>query len=244
VPRSLRHDLCCFLDQGSDNVGRWSNLAHQSDRLSRVNRKIVDVTLSATEQAGNRVPLYRVAIGRPANLLARGDRPMRATVMHKAHDVRLEIVPDAAIQQPTDAVIRVTRACICGSDLWPYNGGPNEAGQRMGHEAIGVVEEVGSGVQTLRRGQVVVMPFASSDGSCLFCDEGLPTSCIHVGFSTQRLSAGLRAWISDGRPYPLSLWSHEGEGVLGAEHMTVQVRDPLSPCRGDVEVVDRFLQMR
>ena len=90
---------------------------------------------------------------------------MRATVMHKTHDVRIENVPDAVIQNPTDAVIRVTRACICGSDLWPYNGGPNVTGQQMGHEAIGVVEEVGSDVQRLRRGQVVVMPFAYSDGT-------------------------------------------------------------------------------
>jgi threonine dehydrogenase-like Zn-dependent dehydrogenase len=56
---------------------------------------------------------------------------MRATVMHKAGDVRIENVPDAAIQNPTDAVIRITRACICGSDLWPYNAGPNVSGQRM-----------------------------------------------------------------------------------------------------------------
>jgi threonine dehydrogenase-like Zn-dependent dehydrogenase len=107
---------------------------------------------------------------------------MRATIMHRAREVRIENVPDAAIVNPTDAVIRVTRACICGSDLWPYNGGPNVAGQRMGHESIGVVEAVGSEVRTIRRGQVVVMPFASSDGSCMFCDEGLTTACVHVGF--------------------------------------------------------------
>jgi threonine dehydrogenase-like Zn-dependent dehydrogenase len=75
---------------------------------------------------------------------------MRATVMYKAGDVRIERVPDPSIQNPTDAIIRVTRACICGSDLWPYNGGPNVAGQQMGHEAIGVVEEVGSDVKRLR----------------------------------------------------------------------------------------------
>lgn len=99
---------------------------------------------------------------------------MRATVMHKAGDVRIENVPDAAIQQPTDAVIRVTRACICGSDLWPYNGGPNVEGQRMGHEAIGVVEDVGRDVRRIKRGQVVIMPLADSDGACMFCKEGLP----------------------------------------------------------------------
>src|SRR5947199_1018454 len=108
---------------------------------------------------------------------------MRATVMCKDHDVGIENVPDAAIQEPTDAVIRITRACICGSDLWPYNGGPNVNGQRMGHEAIGIVEAIGRDVHSVKRGQVVIMPFASSDGSCMFCDEGLPTACIHVGFS-------------------------------------------------------------
>jgi threonine dehydrogenase-like Zn-dependent dehydrogenase len=107
---------------------------------------------------------------------------MRATLMHEAHEVRIENVPDAAIRKPTDAVIRITRACICGSDLWPYNDGPNVSGQLMGHEAIGVVEEVGSDVQRIRRGDVVVMPFAFSDGTCLFCDEGLQTACVHGGF--------------------------------------------------------------
>jgi hypothetical protein len=102
--------------------------------------------------------------------------------MHKAHDVTIENVPDAAITEPTDAIIRVTRACICGSDLWPYNGGPNIEHQRMGHEAIGVVEEVGSGVQRIKRGQVVIMPFANSDGICMFCEEGLHTACIHRDF--------------------------------------------------------------
>jgi threonine dehydrogenase-like Zn-dependent dehydrogenase len=108
---------------------------------------------------------------------------MRATVMHKAHDVRIETVPDAAIRNPTDALIRVTRACICGSDLWPYNDlQETPGGQPMGHEAIGIVENVGSEVRTIRRGQVVVMPFAYSDGSCMFCEEGLQTACVHGGF--------------------------------------------------------------
>src|SRR4051812_10913266 len=135
---------------------------------------------------------------------------MRATVMYKAGDVRIESVPDPSIQNPTDAIIRVTRACICGSDLWPYNGGPNVAGQQMGHEAIGVVEEVGSDVKRLRRGQIVVMPFAYSDGSCMFCDEGLQTACVHGGFFGNGGQAGgaqaeaLRVPQADGTLYPLS----------------------------------------
>ncbi len=108
---------------------------------------------------------------------------MRVTVMYRAGDVRIETVPDATIMNPTDAVIRITRACICGSDLWPYNElEPTPAGRPMGHEAIGVVEAVGADVRTVRRGDVVVMPFAYSDGTCMFCDEGLQTSCIHGGF--------------------------------------------------------------
>ena len=70
---------------------------------------------------------------------------MRATVMHAAGDVRIEDVPDPKLVDPTDAIMRVTRACICGSDLWPYASmEQSDEGQSMGHEAIGVVEEVGS----------------------------------------------------------------------------------------------------
>jgi threonine dehydrogenase-like Zn-dependent dehydrogenase len=108
---------------------------------------------------------------------------MRAAVMHGAGDVRIEDAPDPSIVEPTDAVVRVTRACICGSDLWPYASmEPSESGQSMGHEAVGVVEEVGAEVRTVRRGDVVVMPFAFSDGTCAFCHEGLHTACVHVGF--------------------------------------------------------------
>src|SRR5437870_3523137 len=110
--------------------------------------------------------------------------PMRATVMHKAGDVRIEDVPDPSIVEPTDAIVRVTSACICGSDLWPYaDMAPSEAGQPMGHEAIGVVEDVGREVRTLRRGDLVVMPFAFSDGTCEFCRAGLQTACVHVAFA-------------------------------------------------------------
>ena len=108
---------------------------------------------------------------------------MRATVMFGAGDVRIEDVPDATISEPTDAVVRVTRACICGSDLWPYNQMERtETGQPMGHEAVGVVEEVGDEVRAVKAGDVVVMPFAYSDGTCEFCREGLQTACVHGGF--------------------------------------------------------------
>jgi len=134
---------------------------------------------------------------------------MRATILYPNQDVRIENVPDATIRQPTDAVIRVTRACICGSDLWPYNGGPNDGRQPMGHEAIGIVEAIGSEVRTVKPGQLVVMPFAWSDGSCLFCEEGLQTACVHGGFFGQSDDPGgaqaeaLRIPQADGTLYPL-----------------------------------------
>src|SRR5213593_1551792 len=108
---------------------------------------------------------------------------MRATVLYGAGDVRVENVPDARLIEPTDALVAVSRACICGSDLWPYKlMQPGEPPRRMGHEAIGVVAAVGSGVRSLKVGDVVVMPFAYSDGTCVFCHEGLHTSCVHGGF--------------------------------------------------------------
>ncbi len=108
---------------------------------------------------------------------------MKATVMYGAGDVRVEKVPDATIVEPTDATLRVTRACICGSDLWPYKSMPHtDGGRRMGHEFIGVVEDVGAGVRNLKVGDLVVAPFAWSDGTCVFCREGLHTSCLHGGW--------------------------------------------------------------
>jgi threonine dehydrogenase-like Zn-dependent dehydrogenase len=136
---------------------------------------------------------------------------MRATVMPRAHEVLIDNIPDAAIIEPTDAVIRITRACICGSDLWPYNDGPNVENQRMGHEAIGVVEDVGREVQRIRRGDVVIMPFVDSDGTCLFCEEGLPAACVHRGFFGNgsgldgAQAEALRIPLADGTLYPLKV---------------------------------------
>jgi threonine dehydrogenase-like Zn-dependent dehydrogenase len=108
---------------------------------------------------------------------------MRATVMFGAGDVRIENVPDARLVERSDALVRVTRASICGSDLWPYKTMEHsDTGRAMGHEAIGVVDEVGADVRTLNVGDLVVMPFAYSDGTCAFCHEGLHTSCLHGGF--------------------------------------------------------------
>jgi len=102
--------------------------------------------------------------------------------MYGAGDVRVEHVPDARIVKPTDALVTVTRACICGSDLWPYKSmKPSETGRRMGHEFIGLVQDVGAEVRTVKKGDVVVAPFVWSDGTCVFCQDGLHTSCLHGG---------------------------------------------------------------
>jgi threonine dehydrogenase-like Zn-dependent dehydrogenase len=103
--------------------------------------------------------------------------------MFGAGDVRVVDVPDPTIQQPTDALVRVVRACVCGSDLHPYHSMPTDpAGTPMGHEFIGVVEEVGGDVSTLRPGDFVIAPFAWSCGRCEFCRAGLQTSCVNGGF--------------------------------------------------------------
>ena len=128
---------------------------------------------------------------------------MRATVMYGAGDVRVERVPDARLIEPTDAVVAVTRACICGSDLWPYQSMERSAtGRRMGHEFIGTVEDVGSDVRTVKKGDLVVAPFAWSDGTCEFCRQGLQTSCLHGGFWGGELDGGqgeaVRVPLADG----------------------------------------------
>ncbi len=103
--------------------------------------------------------------------------------MYGAGDVRVETVPDAGIKEPTDALVRVTHACICGSDLWPYRKlEQRETGLRMGHEFVGVVEDVGAEVRSVKRGDLVVAPFVWSDGTCEFCQEGLQTNCLHGGW--------------------------------------------------------------
>lgn len=108
---------------------------------------------------------------------------MRATLMYGAGDVRVEDVPDPSLEAPTDVLLRVLMACICGSDLHPYHSmaaGPK--GRPMGHEFLGVVEDVGAEVRGFSRGDVVIAPFVYSDGTCTYCLDGLHTSCRWGGF--------------------------------------------------------------
>jgi len=134
---------------------------------------------------------------------------MKATLMYGAHDVRVEDVPDARLVEPTDALVRVTHACICGSDLWPYNSMPaSRVGNRMGHEFVGIVEDVGAQVRSVKKGDLVVAPFLWSDGTCEFCQQGLQSSCLHGGrWGGTELDGGqgeaLRVPQADGTLVPL-----------------------------------------
>ncbi|MCE0487485.1 zinc-dependent alcohol dehydrogenase family protein [Ornithinimicrobium sediminis] len=107
---------------------------------------------------------------------------MKATLLHAPGDIRIEQVPDPGIVLPTDALVRVTASCVCGSDLWPYRGvSPVGRPRRIGHEFVGVVVEVGSEVRTLRAGDFVVAPFTYSDNTCPHCRAGVHTACAHGG---------------------------------------------------------------
>jgi threonine dehydrogenase-like Zn-dependent dehydrogenase len=105
---------------------------------------------------------------------------MRGAVLHGPGDIRVEQRPDPTIVDPTDAVIRLSATCVCGSDLWPYRGiDAGDGPAPMGHEYCGIVEEVGSDVTSIRPGEFVVGSFFASDNTCEICQAGYQSSCIH-----------------------------------------------------------------
>ena len=108
---------------------------------------------------------------------------MRGTMLYAPRDIRVEERAEPAIQAPTDAIIRISAACVCGSDLWPYRGiAPIEGPVPMGHEYVGVVEETGSDVQTVKAGDYVVGSFMASDNTCPICQAGYQSRCVHVEY--------------------------------------------------------------
>jgi alcohol dehydrogenase len=107
---------------------------------------------------------------------------MKAAIFHGPHDIRVEEVPKPEVKAPTDAIVRVVLACVCGSDLWYYRGIAKHPKGSIGHEFIGIIDEVGSDVKTVKKGDFVIAPFAFSDGTCPNCQEGFQTACIRGGF--------------------------------------------------------------
>lgn len=117
---------------------------------------------------------------------------MKSTFLHAPGDIRVEEAEQPHILAPGDAIVRVTAACVCGSDLWPYRGvRPITHPISMGHELVGVVEEIGAEVTTVRPGDFVISPFSFSDGTCQSCRSGFPSACDHVAFFGSQDSSGL-----------------------------------------------------
>jgi threonine dehydrogenase-like Zn-dependent dehydrogenase len=129
---------------------------------------------------------------------------MRATVLHAARDIRLDDVAVPELHEDSDAIVRVVASCICGSDLWPFRGINQISGpMRIGHEFVGIVEQVGAGISTVTTGDFVIAPFTFSDNSCALCQRGVHTSCVNGGF-----------WGNDDK---------QGHAVDGGQGETVRV---------------------
>src|SRR6266571_4603585 len=128
---------------------------------------------------------------------------MRATIIHKPGDIRVENVPDPKIVSPTDAIIRTVATCVCGSDLWDYRGiNPVDEPHPMGHEYVGVVEEVGREVASVKPGQFVIGSFATSDNTCPNCRNGYQSSCQHREWISTAQAPLLRVPLADGTLVP------------------------------------------
>ncbi|MFJ1807821.1 MULTISPECIES: zinc-dependent alcohol dehydrogenase family protein [unclassified Streptomyces] len=124
---------------------------------------------------------------------------MRATIIHAPGDIRVENAPEPKIVAPTDAVIRTVATCVCGSDLWSYRGiNPVTEPQPIGHEYVGIVEEVGSDVSTVKPGQFVIGSFIASDNTCPNCQAGYQTNCMHRDFPNGCQAEYIRVPLADG----------------------------------------------
>ena len=124
---------------------------------------------------------------------------MRATTIHAPGDIRFEEVPDPAIEEPTDAIVRVVAGCICGSDLWPYRGANDiDSGSTIGHECVGVVEETGSAVRGFAAGDFVIVPFCHCDNTCAHCAAGVQSVCDNLGFTESGQGEYSRVTQADG----------------------------------------------
>src|SRR5213080_4772005 len=128
---------------------------------------------------------------------------MRGTVLYGPHDIRFEDRETPKIVEPTDAVVRISLTCVCGSDLWPYRGlQPINGPSPMGHEYCGVVAEVGRAVKSVKPGKFVIGSFATSDNTCPNCRYGYQASCVHREFITRAQAPVLRVPLADGTLVP------------------------------------------
>ena len=124
---------------------------------------------------------------------------MRGTVLYGPRDIRFEDREAPKIVEPTDAIVRISLTCVCGSDLWPYRGlQPINGPTPMGHEYCGIVEEAGGAVRSVKPGQFVIGSFATSDNTCPNCRVGYQSSCIHREFVTRAQAPILRVPLADG----------------------------------------------
>jgi len=142
---------------------------------------------------------------------------MRAAVFNEPHSITVTQRPDAVIREPTDAVVRVVLSCVCGSDLWYYRGeSPFEPGP-IGHEFIGVVEDIGSEVRDIAKGDFVISPFAFSDGTCAHCRNGITSACAAGGFFPSNgdggQGEGVRVPLADGTLVPVPGSGHSDEAM-------------------------------
>ena len=155
---------------------------------------------------------------------------MRGAILHGAGDVRFDEREDPRIAQPTDAIIRMSATCVCGSDLWSYRGiNPIAKPTPFGHEYCGIVEEVGRAVTSVMPGQFVIGSFFASDSTCPHCRAGYHTSCEHKEFVGGAQAGRLRVPLADGTlvatpavpsedliPSLLALWDVMGTGWFAA----------------------------
>ena len=132
---------------------------------------------------------------------------MRAAIFHEPRRIEAGERPDPSLREPTDAIVRVVLACVCGSDLWYYRGDSEFAPGPIGHEFIGVVEDVGREVTGIKRGELVIAPFAFSDGTCPNCRHGITTACMNGGFFPMNGDGGqgeaVRVPLADGTLVPV-----------------------------------------
>ena len=124
---------------------------------------------------------------------------MRVTTIHGTRDIRIEERPVPRLEEPTDALVRVVASCVCGTDLWPYRGENDiTVGDPIGHEVVGVVEEVGASVRHFRPGDFVVVPFCHCDGTCVLCRKGMQAGCQNLGITAGGQGEYARVTQADG----------------------------------------------